>query len=95
MPPERDYVDVPGLPDGWTCAKFPTIMSGEVLRYYRKDRDDREIVSVSRDGIGVGARYSMFRSRMELDDLLTVIEIASRQADRMARGNWGMWDPGP
>jgi len=87
MPFPRDYIDVPGLPDGWRCARFPTIMSGEVLRYYC---NEVERVNASRDGVGVRGG-PLYESAASLDDLRRMLALAEREADRLSDGDRGRW----
>jgi hypothetical protein len=83
------------LPEGWHAATFPTIMSGEVVRFYwGANRDDAvEVVNVSRDGVGLASHSVVFSGAVSLDDLRRVLDVAEQYADRlvgrgMARGRW-------
>ena len=86
----RDWLDL-GLPDDWHAAHFPTIMSGEVIRFYwGADRDDAdEVVTASRDGVGLC--QVMFNSADDLDDLRQILTIAKRHADRLGHRDPGRW----
>ncbi len=92
----RDWVEsgplADALPDGWHAARFPTIMSGRVIRFYRgDDRDDaNEIVNVSRDGIALASGVCMCGGAAVLDEVRTVLDLAEHEADRLCRdrGSW-------
>ncbi len=89
----REWLDIE-LPKGWHAARFPTIMSGEVIRFYRgEDRDEApQLVNASRDGVGLSmARH--FYTATALYELRDILDIAEAHADRLAWGDRGRWVP--
>jgi len=85
---QADWQPVPGV-EGWVRASFPTIMSGEVWRYRRLDRDGEAPshtsgeVNAGREGVGLVGSWGVLELA-ELDALEAVLLLARQDHQRLA-----------